>query len=102
METYGLKTMKTATPDPDLVELERRMYEIVTEIKFKQSRQTYIEKRMRKILRQISEKQMLVIKSDKTNNYYFMTPEEYYGLMEKELHKEYKIDKENSIEDKIN
>ena len=94
--------MKTAPPDPDLVELERRMYEIVTDIKFKQSRQTYIEKRMKKLLRQISEKQMLVIKSDKTNNYYFMTPEEYYGLMEKELHKEYKIDKENSIEDKIN
>ena len=101
-ETYGLKSKNKAPADVDLVEFERRMYELVKETKFEQTKKSNIDKRKQQILNLIKSKNMIVVKSDKTNNSYLISPDEYFQLMERELNKDYKIDSENAVENMIN
>ena len=102
LPTYGLKTKKQAPSDQDLNEFERRLSGMVSEIKFKKVKMTKIEFKMKEKLKKIRNQDKIVCKSDKTNNYYLVDPEEYFTLINRELNKEYKKDELHSIENAIN
>ena len=102
IQTYGLKTKFNAPQDPDLMEFERRLMDIIKEVKFKEVKWTDTEVKMKRILKIIKQRNMIVTRSDKTNNFYLVKPEEYYRLMDRELNKEYKKDEGGTIENSIN
>ena len=102
IQTYGLKTKFNAPQDPDLMEFERRLMDIIKEVKFKEVKWTDTEVKMKRILKIIKQRNMIVTSSDKTNNFYLVKPEEYYRLMDRELNKEYKKDEGGTIENSIN
>ena len=57
---------------------------------------------MKATIQEIKGRNRILVKSDKTNNYYYMTPDEYYTLVERERNKEYKKDEEMKTEEIIN
>ena len=99
---FGLKTPRSAPHDPELDEFERRLYNMVTQIKFRKVRMSKLNREMKSILKMIHQKKMITVKSDKTSNFFLVKPEDYYKLMNRELNKQYKKDDYNRVEHKIN
>ena len=76
IESYGLKSKRAAPSDPDLMEFERQLYEMVRNVKFKRVKMTELEKHMKNTLKVVKQKGKVVVRSDKTNNHYLISPEE--------------------------
>ena len=101
-ESYGLRTRKQAPSDADLEEFERRLYEMISQVKFRKIRKSKLMYKMENIIKDIRAKNMITVRSDKTNNLFLLKPEEYYELLNRELNKQYKKDNNNVVGNKIN
>ena len=84
---FGLKTPRSAPHDLELDEFERRLYNMVTQIKFRKVRTSKLNHQMQSILKMIHQKKMITVKSDKTSNFFLVKPDDYYKLMNRELNK---------------
>ena len=60
MESYGLKSKRSAPSDPDLLEFERQLYEMVRNVKFKKVKMTEIEKQMKHSLKVVKQKENML------------------------------------------
>ena len=97
-----MRTRKQAPFDADLEEFERRLYEMIPQIKFRKIRKSKLIYKMEKIIKDIKAKNMITVRSDKTNNLFLLKPDEYYELLNRELNKQYKKDHNNVVANKIN
>ncbi|GAB1601065.1 hypothetical protein Ahia01_000384700 [Argonauta hians] len=89
------KTTKNPPPNPLLAPLERDLLNIVTELKFKPNNRTKskYQKKLDSIVTKIKKDKDILVLADKTGNAYFLKPEKYVQLINKELKGKYKLAK---------
>ena len=88
-ETYGFKTTNPAPRDDDLKLFEELMLDIPNKIKFHNPNNAY-QKVLKEDIKRINRQNKVIVKSDKTKNYYLVEPDEYRKLMADTISKDYK------------
>ena len=80
-------------PAPHLLELKDKLYRLAQDIEFHKSNMNPsdpIQKKMKEDLEKIRSDVHVCIAADKTQNRYMVGVDDYNGLLEKEIHKDYK------------
>ena len=89
-ETYGFNSRKAPPMVEEMKAFENRMMELIRGIEFDQ-RTNDFQKELTKDVKRVREDIQLVVKADKTTNFYRMKPNEYKELLiNKNIHKGYK------------
>ena len=88
-ETYGFKSITPAPTVPLLKPFEDGLTDLVKNVKFGR-KPNHFQQQLKKEEKKIKSDPLLLIKADKSNNYYKMESEKYNELLEKEIQKEYK------------
>ena len=70
-------------------EFERRMGDMIQHVQFRQ-RENNFQKQLNKKVRQIKNDNNILVKADKTSNFYKMSPNDYKTLLEKNIQSTYK------------
>ena len=99
-ETYGFNSKKSAPVVEELKVFESRMAELIQNIEFDE-RTNDFQKELARDLKNVNSDDHLVVKADKTSNFYRMKPEEYKQLLDKNIQKTYKK-AEKKHEEQIN
>eukprot|EP00745_Piridium_sociabile_P031112 TRINITY_DN5158_c0_g1_i6.p2 TRINITY_DN5158_c0_g1~~TRINITY_DN5158_c0_g1_i6.p2 ORF type:complete len:159 (+),score=17.52 TRINITY_DN5158_c0_g1_i6:1645-2121(+) len=89
IKTYGFRTPKVAPQSKELKDFEDDLYELVTNIEFKENRQSRFQKELRTHVNKIQKSKNLFVLADKTTNIYEMKPEEYRKLLSENITKDY-------------
>ena len=97
-ETYGFRSTKPAPSVRELKEFEDELLKMIQNIKFCHVRDEF-QNKLREDIDTIKKDEHLYIKADKTTNFYKVKPDEYYKLLDKNIHKEYKKETVNSKTD---
>lgn len=87
-ETYGFKTRKTPTTANELKTFEDGMLQIIQNIEFHRN-VNHFQRQMKRDIENIDNNKLLV-KADKTNNFYQMTPDDYMKLLKSNITQTYK------------
>lgn len=88
-KTYGFNSSKTPPVVEEMRTFESKMTNLIQNIQFNNNYNN-IQQQMKKDIKQINEEKKLIIKADKTTNFYKMAPKEYNTLLEKNIHKAYR------------
>jgi hypothetical protein len=88
-ETYGFKSRKTPPVIDEMRVFENRMTDLIQNIEFG-NRKNEFQRQLQNDIRKINNDPSLIIKADKTTNYYKMSPAEYNNLLAKNVQKTYK------------
>ena len=96
-EHYDFKSTRKAPIVSLLKPFEDRIIQLFKSIKFGRE-PNHFQKRLKRDKRSIEEDSKVLIKGDKTNNYFRMDGNVYETLVEKEKHKEYQKAKDEDIE----
>ena len=88
-ETFGFRTNKSPPKDDDLDTFENLMLDIPNRIRFTNPNNAY-QKKLRDDIQLIRRQNKVIVKSDKTRNYYLVEPEDYKKLMSDTISKDYK------------
>ena len=91
-KTFGFKSTRSPPFIEELKEFEDKMLKLVSDIKFKENpRKSSFQKKMSSDIREkIRRSDDLLIKADKTSNFYRMKPENYEELLHNNITKTYK------------
>ena len=102
-ETFGFRTIRAPKKVPELVPFERKLFEMVKNIKYKDPKRpkSELQKKLAKDVAGIRKETKVIVASDKTSNYYLVEKGEYMNMIEKDIHKVYKKASENA-ESEIN
>ena len=95
-ETFGFRTTKPPPKDDDLIVFEDLMLDIPNRIRFSNPNNAY-QKKLRKDIDLIKSQSNVIVKSDKTRNYYLVEPAEYKKLMSDTISKDYKKARSNVV-----
>lgn len=98
-ERYGLKSLYKAT-DVDIIKpFECEWFNVIKNIKFrkKEALNCKFQKNLKRQVKKMT-KSDIILKSDKTNNYYDIKLDDYNKIVEREVHKHYKKCKEQDVE----
>ena len=91
-DKFGLKSGKHPKPDPELSAFEERMTNLIRDIRFKPY--NWVNKGFQEHLtnqvKKIRECKDILVKSDKTSNYYKLDPSTYNRLLGENITKDYK------------
>ena len=96
-ETYGFKSRKTPPAIDEMRVFENRMTDLIQNIEF-DNRNNEFQRQLQKDIRKINEDPNLIIKADKTTNFYKMSPDNYNDLVARNVQKTYK----KSTSDQVN
>ena len=88
-ETYHLKSTKTPPMITELSQFETKMQEIVTKVDFNPEISDF-QRKLSSDVKAIKNDTKLIIKADKTNNFYKLDNNQYDKLMDKHIQAEYK------------
>lgn len=88
-ETYGFNSTKTPPQISELIYLERKLAEMIANIKFSNQRCEF-RKELSSEFRTIKKSTKLIIPADKTSNYYTMDMESYNTLLSNKITQSYK------------
>ena len=102
-ETYGFPTTKNApnmdSIAPELKEFREELFFLAKNIEYRDKMQpSQFQKQLREDVSKIRNDDKMIIPADKTANYYKMKTQDYYSLIEKSIHKEYKKSDEGTFE----
>ena len=89
-ETYGFPTTRQPAQILELREFEEEMTALVTRIKFKSSGVDEFQSLLTRDVRRIEECEKMILKADKTNNYYLSTVENYRKALQDNVKAEYR------------
>ena len=89
-QTFGLKSTKRCEAVPELKEFEDKLFENVKNIKFKKVSNSF-QNKLRADINTIKNEPKLLMKADKTTNYYKVDSVKSEQMIEKEVNKRYKI-----------
>ena len=90
-ETFGFKSSANLPFVPELKEMEESMLELIQSIENKQNYTTpNFQKHMAKDIQKIKQTNDLLVKADKTNNYYKLNKDDHNKLIQENIQKEYK------------
>ena len=97
-ETYGFRSIKAPKKVPELVPFERKLFEMVKNIKYKDPKRPKpeLQRKLAKDVACIRKETKVIVASDKTSNYYLVEKGEYMNVIEKDIHKVYKKASENA------
>ena len=87
-ETYGFKSRKAPPTVEEMKAFENRMTELIRGIEFDKLTNDF-QKELAKDVKRVREDDQLVVKADKTTNFYRMKPNKYKELLNKNIHKGY-------------
>ena len=99
-QNYGFKSRWLPKLNNDLKKFEEEMFELVKIIKFRKIKDKFQEQ-LRNDLKEINKSKHVIVKADKTNNYYKVEKSEYTKLLMKNIRKNYKKGEQKFI-DQIN
>ena len=89
-DNYGFNTRNTPPTIPQLVNFERKMKALISNIRFRRYKCQF-QRQMQKDIRQhIKLSRQLLVPADKTTNYYKMKTRDYQSLLQTALTKDYK------------
>ena len=88
-ETYGFNSRKTPPVIEEMRTFENRMAETIKNIEFKKCDNSFQQK-LKKDLNKIKSEEHLIVKADKTTNYYKMKKTNYNELLNKNIQKDYR------------
>ena len=89
METFGFRSLKKTPPVPELKQFEDELFRLVTDIKFKQFKNTFQDK-LRADKEEILRSKEVLVKADKSTNIYKVNPDEYNKLLIDNITKDYR------------
>lgn len=89
-ETFGFNSRQTPPIIDEMTTFEKRMTNIIQDSELRKSTNKF-QNDLKDDLQKIKEDEHIIVKADKTTNYYKMQKEEYKSLLEKNVQKEYKI-----------
>ena len=100
-ETYGFRSIEAAKKVPEFVPFEKRLFEIVKNIKYKDPKRPKpeLQRKLAKDVANIRKEKKVIVASDKTSNYYLVEKEEYTNMIEKDIQKVYKKASDNTEEE---
>ena len=100
-ETYGFRSIKAAKKVPELLPFEKRLLELVRNIKYKDPKRPKpeLQRKLAKDVANIRKETKVIVASDKTSNYYLVEKEEYRNMIERDIHKVYKKASDNTEEE---
>ena len=90
-ETWGFRSTKAAPKVTELVQFERKLYELVKNIKYKDPKRPKpaLQRKLAKDVASIKKQDKVIVASDKTSNYYLVDKRTYTDMIGKEVHKNY-------------
>ena len=99
-ENYGFRSIEAAKKVPELVPFEKRLFELVKNIKYKDPKRPKpeLQRKLAKDVACIRKETKVIVASDKTSNYYLVDKEEYKNMIEKDIQKVYKKASDNTEE----
>ena len=89
-ETFGFNTTKTPPVIEEMRVFENRMTDLIQNIEFDNHCNNDFQRQLNDDIKQINDEPKLIIKADKTTNFYKMTQTDYNSLIEKNIQKSYK------------
>ena len=97
IKTYGFNTRKSPPSIPEMNLFENRLLDIIQSVEFTKPPNAFQQK-VKQDLNKLKQDNRLVIKADKTNNYYKLNKEEYQQLVNKNVQQEYKKSSESNVD----
>ena len=88
-ETFGFPSISHPTALQELKLLEQRLMAMIRDIEFR-NYTNEIQEKLKEDVRLIREAEELIIEADKTSNHYKLNVNQYQGLLQKDIHKDYK------------
>ena len=88
-ESFGFKSIEKVPRHDELEPVQEALYDLVENIKFKKYTDPFQEK-LKKDLEDFKNEPKVIVKADKTSNFYKIEKEEYQDLLDKSIQKEYK------------
>lgn len=88
-ETYGFNSRKSPPPIKEMTEFENKLIDIISNVEFVKKQSTF-QSKLRSDVNDIRKDDKLLIKADKTNNYYKIDVNEYNNLIQNSITKTYK------------
>lgn len=95
-ETYGFKTSKPAPMVNELNQFEKLMTELIQNVKFNNHMNDFQQK-LQKDIKSINNENKMLIKADKTTNFYKLKTDTYSELIRKNVTKDYKKANDQTI-----
>ena len=95
-ETFGFKSIRKVPRHDELAPVQDALYALVKDIKFGRYSDTF-QSKLKNDLEDIKNETKVIVKGDKTSNYYKLEKEQYHDLLERNIQKEYKKTDENSV-----
>ena len=90
-ETFGFKSNASLPHVPELKAFEENMLQLIQNIENKENyTASNFQKQMAKDTRDVKQTKELIVKADKTNNYYKISREDHEKLIKENIEKEYK------------
>ena len=88
-ETFGFPSISHPTALQELKLLEQRLMAMIRDVEFR-NYTNEIQEKLKEDVRLIREAEELIIEADKTSNHYKLNVNQYQGLLQKDIHKDYK------------
>ena len=99
-ETFGFKTTNVPKPVPELEAFENDMLEMVKKIEYRNVNNKF-QNELKKEQKFVQRQSKVFVAADKTTNFYLVEPNEYKNYVDKNVQKEYKKAKNQTVK-KIN
>lgn len=96
-DTYGFKSRLVPPPINELKEFENRLINLVKNIKFNRKANCQFQQALNTDVNKIKKGEHMLVKADKTTNFYKMKPDDYNSLLNKNVCKTYKKAKATTV-----
>ena len=95
-ENYGFRSIEKVPRHEELEPVQEALSDLVENLKFRRYSDPF-QNKLKADLEDIKNESKVIVKADKTSNYYKLEKEEYQAVLEKSIHKEYKKTNGNDI-----
>ena len=89
--SFGFKTEKAAPQVKELNAFERDLFDLVTNVKYKQHTNNAFQSNLSSKVREINKSDKVFLLADKTTNIYKVSKDDYNNLLTKKITKDYKL-----------
>ena len=97
-ETFNFNSTKPAPAIKELKHFENSFYDLINNIKFSQYNNSF-QTKLNDDRKKINAEKDMIIPADKTNNFYKVSKEDYNGLLQKHITKDYRKTDEKAFDD---
>ena len=95
--SYGFKTDKAAPQVKELNAFERELFDVVTNVKYKQHSNNAFQNQLSKKVREINKSDKVFLMADKTTNIYKVSKDDYNKLLKENITKDYTRTSEQTV-----